>query len=210
MTMKFPDFRSPAMLDAHIQHTMDFYRPRSIDVSGGFFHFYRDDGTVYDASTRHLVSSTRFVFNCAMAARRFGRIDDRADDLGADRGLVAQHDEHRIGPGILRGRVEANADRAREPVLRPLVGHASLPPPGDRTLDLRPAIAQDDHDLVEPRRRHRVERVLEHGQAREAGEQLLRPEPRRRAGREHHDHDLHSRHDAATPASRSRSRCYTR
>jgi mannose/cellobiose epimerase-like protein (N-acyl-D-glucosamine 2-epimerase family) len=74
----FPDFRSPAMLESHISHTMDFYRPVCIDASGGFFHFFRDDGTVYDASTRHLVSSTRFVFNFAQASRRFGRADDRA------------------------------------------------------------------------------------------------------------------------------------
>ena len=97
MTMKFPDFRSPAMLDAHIQHTMDFYRPRSIDVSGGFFHFYRDDGTVYDASTRHLVSSTRFVFNCAMAARRFGRTDDRAALLHGLAFLRAAHRNPQTG-----------------------------------------------------------------------------------------------------------------
>lgn len=46
-----------------MRHTLDFYRPRAIDASGGLFHFFRDDGTVYDAHTRHLVSSTRFVFN---------------------------------------------------------------------------------------------------------------------------------------------------
>jgi len=67
-----PDFRSPEFLRRHILHTMSFYDPRSLDESGGFFHFYKDDGTVYDRQTRHLVSSTRFVFNNAMAARRFG------------------------------------------------------------------------------------------------------------------------------------------
>jgi len=60
------------MLLAHIDHTMHFYHPRCIDPSGGFYHFFMDDGTVYDHSTRHLVSSTRFVFNYAMAYRRFG------------------------------------------------------------------------------------------------------------------------------------------
>ncbi|GAB3678741.1 AGE family epimerase/isomerase [Salinisphaera aquimarina] len=50
---------------------MAFYHPACIDPTGGFFHFLRDDGVVYDASTRHLVSSTRFVFNYAMAFRRF-------------------------------------------------------------------------------------------------------------------------------------------
>jgi len=66
------DFRSPEFLRRHILHTMSFYDTRSVDDSGGFFHFYKDDGTVYDRQTRHLVSSTRFVFNNAMAARRFG------------------------------------------------------------------------------------------------------------------------------------------
>ena len=45
---------------------------RCVDASGGFFQFFKDDGTVYDRRTRHLVSSTRFVFNHAMAWRRFG------------------------------------------------------------------------------------------------------------------------------------------
>jgi mannose/cellobiose epimerase-like protein (N-acyl-D-glucosamine 2-epimerase family) len=67
-----PDFRDPRFLLDHIRHTMAFYHPRAIDPQGGFFHFFRDDGSVYDTHTRHLVSSTRFVFNYAMAFRRFG------------------------------------------------------------------------------------------------------------------------------------------
>ena len=59
------DFRSPAFLLGHIRHTLAFYDGRCIDPSGGFFHFFKDDGTVYDRRTRHLVSSTRFVFNHA-------------------------------------------------------------------------------------------------------------------------------------------------
>jgi len=31
------------------------------------YHFYLDDGTVYDRRTRHLVSATRFVVTCALA-----------------------------------------------------------------------------------------------------------------------------------------------
>lgn len=71
-TSDLPDFRSRDVLLAHARHTMDFYHPRGIDPSGGFFHFFKDDGTVYDAHQRHLVSSTRFVFTYAMAYRRFG------------------------------------------------------------------------------------------------------------------------------------------
>ncbi|MFL6582382.1 MAG: AGE family epimerase/isomerase [Burkholderiales bacterium] len=67
-----PDFRSREFLLDHIRHTMAFYHPRAIDARGGFFHFFRDDGSVYDADTRHLVSSTRFIFNYAMAFRQFG------------------------------------------------------------------------------------------------------------------------------------------
>lgn len=66
-----PVFRNPQFLLEHIRHTMAFYHPRAIDPKGGFYHFYRDNGTVYDANTRHLVSSTRFIFNYAMAYRQF-------------------------------------------------------------------------------------------------------------------------------------------
>ena len=67
-----PDFRSREFLIDHIAHTMAFYHPACLDPAGGFFHFYRDDGSIYDRSTRHLVSSTRFVFNYAMAYKQFG------------------------------------------------------------------------------------------------------------------------------------------
>lgn len=75
MSEPHPDFRSEAFLRAHIADTMAFYHPRAIDPAGGFFHYFRDDGSVYDASHRHLVSSTRFVFNYAMAAREFGNAE---------------------------------------------------------------------------------------------------------------------------------------
>ena len=67
-----PDFRSPDFLRSHIAQTMAFYHPRAIDPAGGFFHYFKDDGTIYDRSHRHLVSSTRFVFNYAMAWLAFG------------------------------------------------------------------------------------------------------------------------------------------
>jgi mannose/cellobiose epimerase-like protein (N-acyl-D-glucosamine 2-epimerase family) len=76
---------------------MAFYHPRCIDPAGGFFHYFKDDGTVYDRSHRHLVSSTRFVFNYAMAAREFA--DDRALQVGylhaARHGLVYLREVHR-------------------------------------------------------------------------------------------------------------------
>ena len=76
--MTIPNFRSADFLLGHIRHTMAFYDPVARDPHGGFFHYFKDDGTVYDRSHRHLVSSTRFVFNYAMAAREFQREDYRA------------------------------------------------------------------------------------------------------------------------------------
>lgn len=68
----FPDFRSPAFLREHIRRTLTFYHPHCLDPDGGCFHYYRDNGDIYERAHRHLVSSTRFVFDYAMAARHFG------------------------------------------------------------------------------------------------------------------------------------------
>ncbi|MCC4620028.1 AGE family epimerase/isomerase [Xanthomonas cassavae CFBP 4642] len=70
-----PDFRSADVLRQHIADTMAFYHPRAIDPAGGFFQYFKDDGSIYDAGHRHLVSSTRFVFNYAMAYREFGNAE---------------------------------------------------------------------------------------------------------------------------------------
>lgn len=87
-----PPFRDPAFLLRHVEHTMAFYHPRCIDPHGGFFHHFRDDGSIYDAATRHLVSSTRFVFDYAMAARTFG---DPAYLEAARHGLAFLRAAHR-------------------------------------------------------------------------------------------------------------------
>jgi len=79
--MTTPDMRRPEALWAHMRHTLAFYAPRARDETGGCFQFFKDDGTVYDRRTRHLVSSTRFVFNHALAWRWFGgSVDDVARD----------------------------------------------------------------------------------------------------------------------------------
>ena len=70
--LPLPDFRSSDFLRRHMHWIMDFYSRRSFDASGGMYHFYLDDGTVYDAHTRHLVSATRFVVTNAMLYRESG------------------------------------------------------------------------------------------------------------------------------------------
>ena len=67
------NFQSRRFLEQHIAKTLQFYEPRAVDPAGGFFHYFLDDGTVYNATHRHLVSATRFVFNGAMARRHTGR-----------------------------------------------------------------------------------------------------------------------------------------
>jgi mannose/cellobiose epimerase-like protein (N-acyl-D-glucosamine 2-epimerase family) len=69
------DFRQRSFLLGHIRHTMSFYDPIALDPAGGFFQRFRNDGTIYDGSTRSLIASARFVFNYAMAYRQFGTPD---------------------------------------------------------------------------------------------------------------------------------------
>lgn len=104
-----PDFRAPDFLLGHIRHTLSFYAGRNLDPSGGFFHFYKDDGTVYDRRTRHLVSSTRFVFNHAMAYRRFGAATDQA---AARHGLRFLHQAHAQPQGGFAWQIDWDGRRA--------------------------------------------------------------------------------------------------
>lgn len=71
--MADPEFYSRKFLLEHIQHTMRFYHPRAVDPTGGFYHFFKEDRTIYDATTRHLVSSTRFLYTYSMAYQHFGQ-----------------------------------------------------------------------------------------------------------------------------------------
>ena len=69
------NFKSPNFLKQHIQDTLAFYHPHCVDHSAyglaGFYQFFKNNGEIYDKHTRHLVSSTRFVFNYAMAYIEF-------------------------------------------------------------------------------------------------------------------------------------------
>ena len=71
--MSTPQFDSHGFLRDHIDKTLAFYEPHALDPQGGFFHYFLDDGTVYERAHRHLVSATRFVFNWSMAYHHTGR-----------------------------------------------------------------------------------------------------------------------------------------
>jgi mannose/cellobiose epimerase-like protein (N-acyl-D-glucosamine 2-epimerase family) len=66
-----PNFQSSQFLQQHVRDALAFYDGRCVDPKGGFFQHFKDDGSVFDHRSRHLVSSTRFVFVFAMAARHF-------------------------------------------------------------------------------------------------------------------------------------------
>lgn len=93
MNNKSPVFDSRQFLIDHIKTTMAFYHPRCIDrKNGGFYQYFRDDGSIYDHDSRHLVSSTRFVFNYGMAAVFFDNNEYR--DL-VRHGLAFLREQHR-------------------------------------------------------------------------------------------------------------------
>jgi mannose/cellobiose epimerase-like protein (N-acyl-D-glucosamine 2-epimerase family) len=70
---RYPDFRSPEFLRAHMRQILDFYHPRCINRDeGGYYNEFRDDGTITDRRTQHLVSTTRFIINYSLAAGLFG------------------------------------------------------------------------------------------------------------------------------------------
>lgn len=98
-----PDFRSPAFLRDHLADVMGFYEGRCVDPSGGLFHFFKDDGAVYDARTRHLVSSTRYVVTHSLGWRHFGH--ERWRDV-ARHALAFLHQAHRQPGGGFAWRLE--------------------------------------------------------------------------------------------------------
>jgi mannose/cellobiose epimerase-like protein (N-acyl-D-glucosamine 2-epimerase family) len=71
-SMPQPDFESLNFLQQHVNAILQFYDPHCFDPNAGFYHYYLDDGTVYNRTHRHLVSATRFVFNWSMAYQHSG------------------------------------------------------------------------------------------------------------------------------------------
>ena len=75
--MTAASFRDPAFLRERLQRDIDFFHAHAFDPNGGFFHYLNDDGSIYDANSRHLVNSTRMVFCHALAYRFNGKEEHR-------------------------------------------------------------------------------------------------------------------------------------
>ena len=101
--MSAPEFDSRRFLSEHIDKTLAFYEPNALDPQGGFFHYFLDDGAVYERSHRHLVSATRFVFNWSMAFHHTGR----AHYLDWTRHALAHVQSFRLPSGLYGWTLEA-------------------------------------------------------------------------------------------------------
>jgi mannose/cellobiose epimerase-like protein (N-acyl-D-glucosamine 2-epimerase family) len=63
-------FTDPAFLYDHARALLTFYYPHCLHTElGGYITYFDDDGSVFDAGTRHVVWQTRYLYNFALAAR---------------------------------------------------------------------------------------------------------------------------------------------
>jgi mannose/cellobiose epimerase-like protein (N-acyl-D-glucosamine 2-epimerase family) len=72
------DYLSRDFLKAHLQRIIDFYHPACLDQEyGGYICSWRDDGTVLDRGTKHIVATTRFIYDYCLASVALGRPEYR-------------------------------------------------------------------------------------------------------------------------------------
>ncbi len=91
------DYKSQDFLKSHIAAIMDFYHPTCMDMEdGGYINQMRDDGTVFDKVTKHLVGTCRFIYNFSLSSLVLGRADYRA---AAEHGVAFLRDHHRQPDG---------------------------------------------------------------------------------------------------------------
>lgn len=67
------NFYTQDFLLDHCQKIINFYTPNVCHPEGGYHQNYKDDGSVFSADFKQLVSSTRIIVNYATAARVLGK-----------------------------------------------------------------------------------------------------------------------------------------
>jgi len=67
------DFYHNDFLTDHCKQILGFYNGRIIDVNGGYFQNFYDDGTTFKQGFKQLVSSTRIIVNYANAAKMLNK-----------------------------------------------------------------------------------------------------------------------------------------
>ena len=100
-------FRDTAFLREHIRSIMSFYHPVCIDDElGGYINQLRDDGSIFDRTTKHLVGTCRFVYNYALASLA---LNEPAYRLAAAHGLRFLQEAHRQPDGGFVWELEGRA-----------------------------------------------------------------------------------------------------
>lgn len=69
------NFYTQDFLLNHCQKIIDFYTPNVLNSQGGYHQNFKDDGSVFSADFKQLVSSTRIIVNYATAGQVFNRPD---------------------------------------------------------------------------------------------------------------------------------------
>lgn len=91
------DFKSTDYLVGHIKDIMSFYHPICMDYKlGGYVNQLRDDGSVFDWTTKHLVGTCRFIYNFSLASIILKR-DDYCD--AASHGIAFLREHHKQSDG---------------------------------------------------------------------------------------------------------------
>lgn len=97
MSSPQPNYNSKSFLAEHVQKTIDFYYPDCIDNNlGGYINQFRDDGTIFDDQTKHLVGTCRFIYIFSVAAIM---LDNPEYRQAARHGVNFLLDNHRQATG---------------------------------------------------------------------------------------------------------------
>lgn len=65
-------YRDSTFLRNHIQSILSFYDPICLDNElGGYINQLRDDDSIFDQMTKHLVGTCRFVYNYSLGSLIF-------------------------------------------------------------------------------------------------------------------------------------------
>ena len=85
-------YRDAAFVRSQIKSIIDFYHPVVIDHRfGGYVNQLRDDGSIFDSTTKHLVGTCRFIFNYSVAWALTGESTYRE---AAEHGLIFLQRHH--------------------------------------------------------------------------------------------------------------------
>lgn len=143
-------YRDPVFLRNHIRSIMSFYHPVCLDAErGGYINQLRDDGSVFDRMTKHLVGTCRFVYNYALASLA---LDEPAYREAAAHGLRFLQEVHCQADGgyawVLQGREVEEGTRFCYGHAFVLLAAAGAAKAG---IEGAPALVAEIYDLLETR-----------------------------------------------------------